>query len=72
MDMQARIRCMTRRDAKRYLRELAAIAEAEVSIRFLNPTRPPYERLAQHRAQDGAAAWIQAVMPVLIASLPPE
>jgi hypothetical protein len=70
--MQARIRSMPRRRAERYLRELAGILETEESIRLLYPTRPPAERLAQHKAQDQAAAWLRSILPVLIASLPRE
>jgi hypothetical protein len=69
---QAFVRSVGRRRAERYVRELATLIDTEESVRLLMPVRPKEQRAAQAVAQQEAVAWLRQVLPVLMASIPPE
>lgn len=69
---QALCVALGRRKAEKFLREWARIASSEDSIRLMFPIRPMEERGAQVVAQREALAWLRQVLPVLLATLPPE
>jgi hypothetical protein len=66
------VRTMPRKRGERFIRELASIAASEETVRVLLPQRPAAQRRAIEASQDEAANMIRAMIPLLVASLPPE
>lgn len=70
--LQAHIRTLSRRRGERFIAELRDLLADEELVFPLQANRPAADRADQRRAQRLGANWLQNILPLLVASLPPR